>query len=114
MNFIDGVIMIEELKAFSIGVDIIFAVIEVLMMAALLWGLHICNKDGLIKALFVVVPALLIGGLTLTAYCYDVLNLKEPTGSYEVVVTDEVDMKVFEDTYEIVSYSDGKYTIKLK
>jgi len=114
MNFIDGVIMIEELKAFSIGTGITLAVIEVLLVAALFWSVHICNEDGFTKALFVVIPVLLIGGLTLAERSTDFLNLKEPTGSYEVVVTDEVDMEAFEDTYEIVSYSDGKYTIKLK
>lgn len=114
MNFIDGVILIEELKDFPIVAVIVFIAIMLIVAAVLIRGIHIMEEDEFFKSLFVIVPATLIGVLVLTESSKDFLNLKEPTGSYEVVVTNECDMKVFEDTYEIVSYSDGKYTIKMK
>ena len=37
-----------------------------------------------------------------------------PNGLYRVTVTAETDMTEFQDTYEIVDYKDGVYTIKPK
>ena len=44
----------------------------------------------------------------------DPLNLEKPTGEYKVITTQDVSMTEFQDTYEIVDYKDGVYTVRMK
>ena len=53
-------------------------------------------------------------GSTLYELLYDPLHLKAPTGEYNVITTQNVDMTEFEDTYEITNYKDGVYTVRMK
>lgn len=42
------------------------------------------------------------------------LGLADHTGKYKVAVAADVDMNEFQERYEIISYENGVYTIKVK
>ena len=120
MNFIDGVILVEEMKSlpdewFIKGIIVLIAVLMVLIT-----GLKITlNEKASVISIVGSLICILVGtvgtviGLGIFSRV-DYFNIQEPNGKYRVVVTNEVDMDEFQRTYDIVDYKDGVYTIKNK
>ena len=120
MEFINGVILIEAVKSMPIWLQITAYFVT---LAIFVLDIYITFKvsrsiaEGeIIKPLIAEVlgVALLV---TAGAFAKGEIGgdyFKVPNGLYRVTVTAEADMTEFQDTYEIVDYKDGVYTIKPK
>lgn len=118
MNFIDGVILVEEMKSIPDEWYIKGIIVLVAGLMVTITGMKINNEASVISGvaslicILVSIAAIVISlGIFSSA---DYFNIQEPNGKYRVVVTDAVDMDEFQHTYEIVDYENGVYTIKLK
>lgn len=119
-NAINGVILIEAVKSMPIWLQITAYFVT---LAIFVLDIYITFKvsrsiaEGeIIKPLIAEVlgVALLV---TAGAFAKGEIGgdyFKVPNGLYRVTVTAEADMTEFQDTYEIVDYKDGVYTIKPK
>lgn len=111
-NAINGVILIEEVCKFPIALLIVILVICIT-------GFLVTKNIGTKKEtswldIIIIISVLFIMGSTLYELLYDPLHLKSPTGEYKVITTQDVSMTEFQDTYEIVDYKDGVYTVRMK
>lgn len=118
MEFINGVILIEAVKSMPIWLQITAYFVT---LAIFVLDIYITFKvsrsiaEGeIIKPLIAEVlgVALLV---TAGAFAKGEIGgdyFKMPNGLYRV--TAEADMTEFQDTYEIVDYKDGVYTIKVR
>jgi len=120
MKFIDGVILIETVKSMPIWLQITAYFVT---LAIFILDIYITVKvsrsiaEGeLLKPLVAEVLgiALLVTAGAFAKGEIGVDYFKVPNGSYRVTVTEEVDMTEFQDTYEIIDYKDGVYTIKIR
>lgn len=116
MDFIDGVILIEEIWRFPMMFSITIGVIETLSLMATIHCARRCLEAEKGSGRYFILGLIIVTVMGANAYEHykDPLNLKKPTGEYKVIVTAEADMTEFQDTYEIVDYKDGVYTIKAK
>ena len=111
MKFIDGVILIEEIYRFPT----IFLIILWVIIASGLWiCLDLARNMSKKKPKVVILEFIIVAILAFATYEFiiDPLNFEKPTGEYRVSTTQYVNMTEFQDTYEIVDYKDGVYTIK--
>ena len=116
MEFIDGVILIEEIWRFPMMFLITVFVIAALGLMATIHCAQRCFEAEKGSGRYVILGLIIVtvmGANTYELY-KDPFNLKKPTGEYKVIVTAEADMTEFQDTYEIVDYKNGVYTIKAK
>ena len=123
MEFINGVILIEAVKSMPIWPIWLQITAYFVTLAIFVLDIYITFKvsksiaEGeIIKPLIAEVlgVALLV---TAGAFAKGEIGgdyFKVPNGLYRVTVTAEADMTEFQDTYEIVDYKDGVYTIKPK
>lgn len=128
MEFINGVIFLNEVLVLSFVGSCILAVC-VLITTVMMFGgavvyINGCRdfSDG--KKIFGVIVCLI--GIALSAflsvsfrsnkitYVFDNWGLTDHTGEYEVTVTADTDMNEFQERYDIVDYENGVYTIKVK
>lgn len=120
MEFINGVILIEAVKSMPIWLQI---TAYFLTLAIFILDIYITVKvsrsiaEG--EILKPIVAEVLGVALLVTAGAFAKGEIggdyfKVPNGLYRVTVTAETDMTEFQDTYEIVDYKDGVYTIKSK
>ena len=120
MDFINGVILIEAVKSIPIWLQITAYFVT---LAVFILDIYITVKvsrsiaEG--KILKPIVAEVLGVALLVTAGAFTQGEIggdyfKVPNGLYRVTVTAEADMAEFQDTYEIVDYKDGVYTIKPK
>lgn len=120
MNFIDGVILVEEMKSIPNEWYIkgIIVLVAALMVAITGIKINKINEASVISGVASLICILLsIAGIVIGLGIFssaDYFNIQEPNEKYRVVVTDAVDMDEFQHTYEIVDYENGVYTIKLK
>lgn len=119
MNFIDGVILVEEMKSIPNEWYIKGIIVLVAALMVAITGLKIkINETSVISIVASLICILVsIAGIVISLGIFssaDYFNIQEPNGKYRVVVTDAVDMDEFQHTYEIVDYENGVYTIKLK
>ena len=114
MDFIDGVILIEEVWRFPKMFLIITFLIPVLGLMIIHCTPRCFEKKE--SGRYLILRLIIITVMVANTYelYKDPLNLEKPTGEYKVIVTAEADMTEFQDTYEIVDYKDGVYTIKAK
>ena len=111
MKFIDGVILIEEIYRFPT----IFLIILWVIIASDLWiCLDLARNMSKKKPKVVILEFIIVAILAFATYEFiiDPLNFEKPTEEYRVITTQDVNMTEFQDTYEIVDYKDGVYTIK--
>ena len=121
MEFINGVILIEAVKSMPIWLQITAYFVT---LAIFILDIYITVKvsrsiaEG--KILKPIVAEVLGVALLVTAGAFakgEIIGVdyfKVPNGLYRVTVTAEADMTEFQDTYEIVDYKDGVYTIKVR
>lgn len=117
MDFINGVILIEAVKSIPIWLQITAYFVT---LAVFILDIYIVSRsiaEG--KILKPIVAEALGVALLVTAGAFTKGEIggdyfKVPNGLYRVTVTAEADMAEFQDTYEIVDYKDGVYTIKPK
>ena len=116
MEFIDGVIMIEEIYRFPM----IFLIILCVIVGLSLWLILDLTRGVLHEeksaGFKLILEFIIVANMFFIVYeCYsDPFHLKQPTGEYRVCTTQDVNMTEFQDTYEIVDYKDGVYRIKSK
>lgn len=59
--------------------------------------------------------AFLLGGIFITLRVVpDLDEFQKPNGEYDVTVSSNVDMNVFQSKYDIIDYNNGVYTVKPK
>lgn len=117
MEFINGVILIEAVKSMPIWLQITAYFVT---LAIFILDIYIVSRsiaEG--KILKPIVAEVLGVALLVTAGAFTMGEIggdyfKVPNGLYRVTVTAEADMAEFQNTYEIVDYKDGVYTIKPK
>ena len=119
MNFIDGVILVEEMKSIPNEWYIKGIIVLVAALMVAITGLKIkINETSVISIVASLICILVrIAGIVISLGIFssaDYFNIQEQNGKYRVDVTEEVDMDEFQHTYEIVDYENGVYTIKLK
>lgn len=118
MIFINGVNNVTEIMKFPEWVRIISVIILLIILVAFIWcssKYQSVSKERTVKKADVVFfVSVVLFFSVMSELALDYMDLQIATGEYEVSVSDETDMNKFVDTYEIVSYSDGKYTIKMK
>ena len=119
-NAINGVILIEEVKSMPIWLQITAYFVT---LAIFILDIYITVKvsrsiaeGGFLKP---IVAEVLGVALLVTAGAFTKGEIggdyfKVPNGLYRVTVTVETDMTEFQDTYEIVDYKDGVYTVRMK
>ena len=120
MEFINGVILIEAVKSMPIWLQItayfvtlaIF-ILDIYITVKVSWSIA---EGEFLKPL---VAEVLGVALLVTAGAFAKGEIggdyfKVPNGLYRVTVTAETDMTEFQDTYEIIDYKDGVYTIKVR
>jgi len=119
-NAINGVILIEEVKSMPIWLQITAYFVT---LAIFILDIYITVKvsrsiaeGGFLKP---IVAEVLGVALLVTAGAFTKGEIggdyfKVPNGLYRVTVTVETDMTEFQDTYEIVDYKDGVYTVQMK
>lgn len=120
MEFINGVILIEAVKSMPIWLQITAYFVT---LAIFIMDIYITVKvsrsiaeGGFLKP---IVAEVLGVALLVTAGAFTKGEIggdyfKVPNGLYRVTVTAETDMTEFQDTYEIVDYKDGVYTVRMK
>ena len=114
MEFIDGVVLIREICGFSI-----ISLIALFVCTSCLVSIYLLLKEGqdeISKRFCSILKIAIVAFICLTSYeiVEDPFNLKKPTGKYKVIITRDVDMTEFQDTYEVVDYENSVYTIKAK
>lgn len=120
----DGVFVRNEIMDFTVfGICVIGVVILVVSFFAISGAKFIAHgvfhdvKDivgGFSMIAFALVIACATGGLfNIREFCSDV-GLLRGTGAYEVVLQNDVDMAEFHTQYEIIDYTNGVYTVKVK
>ena len=119
-NAINGVILIEEVKSMPIWLQITAYFVT---LAIFILDIYITVKvsrsiaeGGFLKP---IVAEVLGVALLVTAGAFTKGEIggdyfKVPNGLYRVTVTVETDMTEFQDTYKIVDYKDGVYTVRMK
>ena len=112
MDFINGVIMIKELTSLT-WYGMIIPFVPAAIVLVVIFTLHIKDKENLNIEGMCAISSIIFMVITLNVFP-DKLFFTEPSGEYEVVITEEVDMAEFNAAYEIVDYEDGVYTIKLR
>lgn len=120
MEFINGVILIEAVKSMPIWLQITAYFVT---LAIFIMDIYITVKvsrsiaeGGFLKP---IVAEVLGVALLVTAGAFTKGEIggdyfKVPNGLYRITVTAETDMTEFQDTYEIVDYKDGVYTVRMK
>lgn len=118
MNWIDGIILIEECTSTS-DIGLIWMVVSIISVIVLgfgsLFGGFALSRNtyssiymhiGCILSLIIAI----IGNIII-----EIIQNKfqEPNGEYEVVLTENVNMDDFHKYYEIVDYQSGKYIVRL-
>lgn len=120
MKFINGVILIEAVKSMPIWLQITAYFVTLAIFAL---NIYITFKVSRCVAEGKIIKPLLAEALGITllvtagAFTKGEIGgdyFKVPNGLYRVTVTAEADMTEFQDTYEIVDYKDGVYTIKVR
>lgn len=120
MEFINGVILIEAVKSMPIWLQITAYFVTLAIFAL---NIYITFKVSRCVAEGEIIKPLLAEALGITllvtagAFTKGEIGgdyFKVPNGLYRVTVTAEADMTEFQDTYEIVDYKDGVYTIKVR
>lgn len=112
MKFMDGVTLIKECTELStIGTILIFLLSLVVAFVAFIFGFVLSYKKKSIKVILFC-GTIILGTFICKHFIID--KCKEPNGEYEVVLDNDIDMNEFYRCYEIISFEDGKYTIKLK
>lgn len=130
MNFIDGVILIEETKTWS-TIGLLVLIVMLVIGTAIGFGgctimantLHYANA-AFARFIGLIIALIGIAVLLATSFTFNSINslgpivdeygLSKYTGEYKVTVTDDTDMNEFQQKYEIISYINGVYTIKIK
>ncbi|MCU6727696.1 Uncharacterised protein [uncultured Ruminococcus sp.] len=115
-NAINGVILIEEVCKFPMALLIVAMVIVCFGFFVAQAQLIKCDSEKGPSCLNLIVLIIITGIVAFIPYEIndDPLNLGKPTGEYKVITTQEVSMTEFQDTYEIVDYKDGVYTVRMK
>lgn len=115
-NAINGVILIEEVSKFPMALLIVATVIICFGFFVAHDQLIKCDSEKGPSCLNLIVLIIITGIMGFIAYEIndDPLNLEKPTGEYKVITTPDVSMTEFQDTYEIVDYKDGVYTVRMK
>lgn len=110
----DGVIIIEECRSIPFWIGKIIVIILLLIGIV---GLKVFNwfydEDNVI-GMTITVAIVLLGVVSLL-YLVDKKEIfTVPNGQLKVVVSDTVDMNVFQEKYEIINFENGVYTVKSK
>lgn len=115
-NAINGVILIEEVSKLPMALLIVAMVIVCIGFFVAQAQLIKCGSEKGPSCLGLIVLIIITGivGFIVFEINDDPLNLEKPTGEYKVITTQVVSMTEFQDTYEIVDYKDGVYTIKVR
>ncbi len=112
MKFMDGVTLIEKCTELSNkGKIFMFLFAFVVAFVAFIFGYVFSYKKKSIKVILFC-GTIILGTFICKHFIID--KCKEPNGEYEVVLDNDIDMNEFYRRYEIISFEDGKYTIKLK
>lgn len=129
MEFIKGLICIEEIIRFSTVGSLLALLAIIICIAMIVGGAKVainsqyCEHEIAVRitgiALFVIglIAAIAVSiAVNQNSICKILknTNLTVKTGEYRVVATNETDMNDFVDKYEILDYKDGVYTIKAK
>lgn len=124
MDFIDGVILIEECTSLStlwLAVLIIVAaapmaiMIIVTIVLMIIKGVKVYTELYEEKMQTIYIFCLLWGCMIAGLLCTSLFEpLYKPDGRYVVAVTEDTDMNEFAEKYEILDYEDGKYTIRMR
>lgn len=123
MNFENGIILIEEIKAMPSGILIGITIGEIILLtiAAALIAKALVNDLGvateaidILRGVSNIAIGLFLLIVPLVIFYNNIDELSKPTGVYRVVVTDEADINEFQQLYDIIDYSNGVYKIKVK
>lgn len=123
----NGVIFIKEIMDISAFGYFLLGAICIVSLAMFFGGIKLwmegCRSccDGMEIAGFITLVVDLVLSCSIYAFinsedlsCVESLGLAKSTGKYEVTVTAEADMNEFQERYEILSFENGVYTIKIK
>lgn len=109
----DGVRIVEECRGIPFLRGIIIVIIVLLIGIV---GLKVFNwfydKDNVIG--MIITAAIVLPGVVASLYLDKIETFTEPNGELKVVVSDTVDMNVFQEKYEIINFENGVYTVKSK
>lgn len=109
----DGVTIVEECRSIPFLRGIIIVIIVLLIGIV---GLKVFNwfydKDNVIG--MIITAAIVLPGMVASLYLDKIETFTEPNGELKVVVSDTVDMNVFQEKYEIINFENGVYTVKSK
>ena len=120
MKFIDGVILIEAVKSMPIWLQITaYFVTLAIFILDIYITVKVSRRIAEGEFLKPLVAEVLGVALLVTAGAFAKGEIggdyfKVPNGLYRVTVTADADMTEFQNTYEIVDYKDGVYTIKVR
>ena len=119
-NAINGVILIEEVSKLPMALLMALLIVAMVIICIDLFVAHAqlikCDSEKGPSCLGLIVLIIITGieGFIVFEINDDPLNLEKPTGEYKVITTQDVSMTEFQDTYEIVDYKDGVYTVQMK
>ena len=122
MKFMDGVTIIKECTETSTMGYIMTVVAFIITMTLSVLSYKVGNvleyktSDyiyGRVGSFFALV--FLLGGTFITLRVVpDLDKFQKPNGEYDVTVSSNVDMNVFQSKYDIIDYNNGVYTVKPK
>lgn len=128
MNFINGVILINEIMVLSTVGSYVLLVMLIVFFVMALGGvkLYINGRSyfstwrRIVGIIISLVGIALLMTLWVSVRSNLIIHIAYPlgfaehTGKYEVTVDNNVDMNEFYERYEIIDYENGVYTIKVR
>lgn len=110
----DGVTIIEECRSLPFWIGIIIIIIVLLIGTV---GLKVFDwfydEDNVIG--MIITAAIVLTSVVSPLYLVNKIEaFTEPNGELKVVVSNTVDMNVFQSKYDIIDYNNGVYTVKPK
>lgn len=121
MELSNGIILLEEIRAIPPVFNMIFILLLLagcisFVIGALLIFMHIGknSKKATAGAVLFVCSIIFIVVSVFATSKDDPFNLAEPTDTYRVVITSETNIQEFQNTFDIIDYDGGVYTVKPK